>query len=82
MVLIFMYKCYSNNMSLFYSLIDYKAFSFQEIQCTLITPSPSCNSILLDVSGKPLSGRPIIKQSILTSDIDKLGYRVCLHCSA
>ena len=40
---------------------------------------PLVPSRLLDVSCKPLSGRPIIKQSILTSDIDKFGYRVCLR---
>ena len=43
---------------------------------------PLVPSILLDVSCKLLSGRPMVKQSILTSDIDKLGHRVCLHCFA
>ena len=50
-----------------------KAFYFQECRPTLIT---LMQSRLLDVSCKPLSGRPIINQSILTSDIDKLDYRV------
>ena len=74
-----MYKCYSNNLSLFNTLIE---SSFLLPRMYLITPSPWCNSRLLDVSCKPLSSRPIIRQSILTSDIDKLDYRVCLHCSA
>ena len=43
---------------------------------------PLVQSRLLDVSCKLLSGRPNIKQSILTSDNDKLCYRKCLHCSA
>ena len=38
-----------------------KAFYFQE--CTLITPSPWCNLRLLDVSCKPLSGRPSLSSS-------------------
>ena len=74
------YKCYSICLFFIHSLN--KAFYFQEIRMYPNYSIPLLQSRLSDVSCKALSGMPIIKQSILTSDIDKLSCRVCLHMEA